>query len=286
MFKNWNKYSLGKKVKWIGLGALTLIALITFMVSWEDVPPGHQGVVYKPYNGGVDKQKVYNEGTYLLWPWNEMETFDVRQKSNEYTSEIMDKNGTDITVSVAVNYSLTKGQIANIYLDLQNYEDIVNNQSLAAVKNVVGRYNYQQVYSTQREALEKEIEDILRKELAENFMTLHYVRILDVNLPGNISTQITEKETQKERNKTAQLKEKEEEFLANALIEKARGDSALVISAQYKADAIELESAQLKGNSGYTELKKWEKWDGKGSPYGNNNVFGDKSISILKGKGN
>jgi hypothetical protein len=70
--------------------------------------------------------------------------------------------------------------------------------------------------------------------------------------------------------------------LANARIEKSRGDSALVISARYKAEAIELEAEQIAKNPQYIELKKWENWDGKGSPFGSGNVFGNSSISILK----
>ena len=29
-------------------------------------------------------------------------------------------------------------------------------------------------------------------------------------------------------------------------------------------------------------MKKWEKWNGAGSPFGTGNVFGDNAISILK----
>lgn len=271
-----------KLVTMIFGGLIGLVAIIMFFMSWKTVDPGFQGIIYKPYTGGIDKHVKYEEGTYFVAPWNSIIQYDVRQKSNKYTQEIMDKNGTAIGVSVAVNYSLAKGRIHEIHLELRNYEDIIDDKSLGAIRNVIGRYTYQEVYSSKREALEREIYIILKDELGENFMKLNYVTILDVNLPDNISRQITEKETQKERNKTAQLKEKEEEFLANARIEKARGDSSLVVSARFKANAIELESKQLKNNSDYIENKKWEKWDGTGSPYGNNNVFGDKSISILK----
>ena len=89
------------------------------------------------------------------------------------------------------------------------------------------------------------------------------------------------KETQKQRNLTAKEKQKEEEYLANARIEKARGDSSLIVSAKFKAEAIQLEASQISKNPQYIELKKWEKWDGKGSPYGNSNVFGS-GVSILK----
>jgi len=130
--------------------------------------------------------------------------------------------------------------------------------------------------------LEGEIEDILKKDFENNFLNLNYIEIADVNLPENIASQIELKETQKQRNLTAKEKQKEEEYLANAKIEKARGDSSLIVSAIFRAEAIRLEAEQIARNPQYIELKKWEKWDGIGSPYGSNNVFGDKAISILK----
>ena len=69
--------------------------------------------------------------------------------------------------------------------------------------------------------------------------------------------------------------------MANARIEKARGDSSLIVSAKFKAEAIQLEASQISKNPAYIELKKWEKWDGVGSPYGEGNVFGS-GVSILK----
>lgn len=102
-----------------------------------------------------------------------------------------------------------------------------------------------------------------------------------MNLPPNIAQEITNKETQKQRNLTAKEKQKEQEYLANARIEKARGDSSLIVSAKFKAEAIALEATQIAKNPQYIELKKWEKWDGVGSPYGESNVFGS-GVSILK----
>jgi len=55
----------------------------------------------------------------------------------------------------------------------------------------------------------------------------------------------------------------------------------LVVSARFKAEAIQLEAEQIGKNPQYIELKKWEKWDGVGSPYGEGNVFGS-GVSILK----
>lgn len=275
----------GKKIRrYVIIGVIGLIAVVLFFMSWKDIDPGEQGFIYRPYGGGVDKNKTYDEGTKFIAPWNEMITYNIRQQSKNYTSEVMDINGTDITVKVAVNYSATSGKTAQLHLKHgPDYITFIDDKAKGAIKDVIGRYTYEQVYSSKREALEGEIEAILKGDFEGNYITLHYVEIADVNLPGNIAQEITNKETQKQRNLTAKEKQKEQEYLANARIEKARGDSSLVISARFKAEAIQLEASQISKNPQYIELKKWEKWDGAGSPYGEGNVFG-QGVSVLKSR--
>jgi regulator of protease activity HflC (stomatin/prohibitin superfamily) len=272
-----------KKIgKYVAMGVVGLVLVVLFFMSWTDVNPGEEGFVYAPYGGGVDKERSYNEGTIFIAPWNEMITYNTRQQSKNYTSEVMDINGTDINVEVAVNYAAASGRTAELHLKHgPGYISFIDDKAKGAIKDVIGRYTYEQVYSSKREALEGEIESILQNDFSGNFIKLHYVEIADVNLPPNIAQEITNKETQKQRNLTAKEKQKEQEYLANALIEKSRGDSSLIVSAKYKAEAISLEAAQISKNPQYIELKKWEKWDGVGSPYGESNVFGS-GVSILK----
>ena len=195
----------------------------------------------------------------------------------------MDKNGTDITVEIAVNYSVMKGKSADLHLKWGvGYGTFIDDKPQGAIKNVIGKYTYEEVYSTKRNALEGEIIEILKSEFTANFLDLSYVEIKDVDLPTNIANEIINKETQKQTNLTAKEMQKEQEYLANAKIAEARGDSAMVISARFKAEAIQLEAEQIGKNPQYIELKKWEKWDGVGSPYGNGNVFGDAALTIMK----
>ncbi|MDC0099644.1 MAG: prohibitin family protein [Crocinitomicaceae bacterium] len=268
--------------RYIAIGVLVVILLVGFIMSWKTVDPGYEGFVNKPYNGGVDASTTYKEGTHFIAPWNEMITYTVLQQSKTYTSTVMDKNGTDITVEVAINFSIQKGNTPTLHLKIgENYIQIIDDKSQGAIKNVIGKYTYEEVYSTKRNVLEGEIRDILIEKFNKNYVNLEYVEIKDVDLPADIAKQIVLKETQKQRNKTAKEKQQEEEFLANARIEKSRGDSSLIVSARYKAEAIKLEAEQIGKNPQYIELKKWESWDGKGSPYGTGNVFGS-GVSILK----
>jgi len=280
-----NYYQMPKIKLWYVLaGILGIIFIIAFFASWQDVDPGEEGFIYRPYAGGVDTTNTYKEGTKFIAPWNEMITYNILVQSRNYESQVMDKNGTDIGVVISVNYHAIKGKTPRLHLTHGTgyAESFIDKKAKGAIKDVIGRYTYVEVYSTKREVLEQEIESILEQDFKGNYVSLDFVEIADINLPQNIANEITNKETQKQRNQTAKEKQKEEEYLANAKIEKARGDSALVVSAKFKAEAIQLEAEQISKNPQYIELKKWEKWDGSGSPYGTGNVFGGGSVSILK----
>lgn len=273
-----------KKIgKYVVIGVTSLILVVVFLMSWQDVDPGEEGFVYRPYGQGVDTHVSYNEGTQFIAPWNEMITYNVLQQSKNYQSTVMDKNGTDITVEIAVNYSVQRGNSAKLHLQWgKGYVTFIDDKAQGAIKDVIGQFTYEEVYSTKRNALEAEIVDKLTEEFNKNHLTLEYIEIKDVDLPANIAQEIVNKETQKQRNLTAKETQKEQEYLANARIEKARGDSSLVVSARFKAEAIQLEASQIAKNPAYIELKKWEKWDGIGSPYGESNVFG-AGVQVLKG---
>jgi regulator of protease activity HflC (stomatin/prohibitin superfamily) len=249
----------------IALGVILLIAFILFLMSWTDVNPGEQGFIYRPYGGGVEKDKIYNEGTIFIAPWNEMITYNVRQQSRSYESQVMDINGTEIGLVVAVNYHAEKGKIASLHLlhgELYA-ESFVDKKVKGAIKDVVGRYTYEEVYSSKREALEVEIETIIEKDFDGNYIVLDFVEIADVNLPANIATEITVKETQKQKNKTSELKKIEEKNLADAKIETARGDSAkAIINAMSETEAIKIKTEQLRKSPQYIEYMKAKKWNG------------------------
>ena len=259
---NPNAKNLGRL---IALGVLVVSLFIVFLMSWTDVNPGEQGFIYRPYGGGVEKDKTYNEGTIFIAPWNEMITYNVRQQSRSYESQVMDINGTEIGLVVAVNYHAEKGKIASLHLlhgELYA-ESFVDKKVKGAIKDVVGRYTYEEVYSSKREALEVEIETILEKDFKGNYIALDFVEIADVNLPGNIATEITVKETQKQKNKTSELKKIEEKNLADAKIETARGDSAkAIINAMSETEAIKIKTEQLRKSPQYIEYLKAKKWDG------------------------
>lgn len=273
--------NLLKRILLVGVPSFFLLILI--LTSWKDVDQGYEGFVYRPYSNGIDSTFTYKEGTYFVAPWNDMVTYNVRNVSTRYKSSVMDKNGTEITVMVSVNHSPTKGKTPLLHLrhGPGYVESFIDEKVKGAIKDVIGRYTYEEVYSTKREILEDEIESIINKDFITNFLDLNFVEIADVDLPTKISNEIIEKEKQKQVNFKTELKKIEEKNLADARIAKSKGDTSLVISANYKAEAIKKEAEQLNRNPNYIEYIKWKGYqDGKGSPYGSNNVFGSGTMVV------
>lgn len=264
--------------------AFVLIGGVMIYMSFQDVEPGEEGFIYRPYTGGIDKTISYSEGTYLIAPWNEMITYNTLQHSKQYSSKVMERNGMEIGIDIIVNFNPTKGKCSELHLKHGiNYETTYLDAKVKGViRDVIGRFTYSDIYKEKRDSLEFLMSQKFQDDFPENYLTFNFCEITDVDLPENVKTAITEKETQKQQNQRAEQLKIYEKELADARIEKSRGDSALVVSARFKAEAIQLEAEQISKNPQYIELKKWEAWDGTGSPYGSGNVFGDNAISILK----
>ena len=96
------------------IGGLGIILVIIFFMSWTDINPGEEGFIYRPYGGGIDQDRSYSEGTYLIAPWNEMITYNTLQQSRQYTSKVMEKNGMEIGIDVTINYNPMKGATSKI----------------------------------------------------------------------------------------------------------------------------------------------------------------------------
>ena len=275
--------NLLKTVLYGGIGG---ILLIIFFMSWTDVDPGEEGFVYRPYTGGIDTNKVYNEGTYFILPWNNIITYNILQQSRNYSSKVMEKNGMEIGIDVTINYNPMKGNTSKLHLmHNKGYEtSFIDAKVKGVIKDVIGRYTYEEIYSTKREALETEMDNMFEAEFPDNYITYNFCEIADVDLPENVKVAITEKETQKQRNQKAKELEEEQKYLANAEIKKAEGEkTAAILRAQGRAEEIRLVQQQLTRSPNYIELVKWKGYaDGKGSPFGENNVFG-AGTSVIKG---
>ena len=134
-------------LKAITIGIIGLFFVSILFMSWEDVEPGEEGFLFSPYGDGVIHNNSYNEGTYFVAPWKEIITYNILQQSKTYQSTVMDVNGTDIAVEVAINFSARKGKTSRLHLKHGiGYIQFIDDKVKGAIKDVIGKYNYQKCY--------------------------------------------------------------------------------------------------------------------------------------------
>ena len=148
----------------------------------------------------ADQENVYSEGTVFIAPWNEMITYNILQQSRNYSSKVMEKNGMEIGIDVTINYNPMQNNCSKLHLKHgKAFENsFIDAKVRGVIKDVIGRYTYEEIYSTKREALETEMDTIFQAEFPANFISYNFCEIADVNLPENVKLAITEKETQKQ----------------------------------------------------------------------------------------
>lgn len=268
------------------VGVLAII-LITLGTSFEPVPAGHEGFKFVQYGltKGIDQNEAYSEGRHFIWPWNDLLVMSIQEKSRMYNQQVLDKNGLEVKIACSVNYHLRKGEGGWMYSEKgTSWEDnIVNTTAMGAIKDVAGKYDAEELYSTKRDVMEVEIKELIEDRLNKYRVNVTFIEIADVDLPDIIRSAIEGKQEQDQKNQLAQKKELEQTYLANAKIETARGDSAsTVIKAAGRAQAYKLETREL--NNLILRKLSIEAWEKGGSQVPTYVGDGSKPIPFLGGK--
>jgi len=283
---------MNKKIKipsFLGIGAIILliVVMIIGIKSFNTVGSGERAAVFYKWGSGVDTTRVLSEGTHMIAPWNDLIVYDVRQKKEDLDLSVLDKKGLTVNIAVTVQYHPLPTKIGLIDINLgRDYKDVVViPESKSAIREVIGKYTAEELYSTKRAELQSDCEKLISLTFMKNNIVLDAINIKDVDLPKKISDAILLKQEQDQKNLTAQKLQQEAIYKANAKKEDAKGDSiAIVTVASAEAQAIKLKQEQLKKSPQYVELMKVEAFketDGK-SWYGENNIFGGET-TVVKG---
>ena len=271
----------------IGLVLIAIIAIVVISKSIETISPGERGAMFYKWGSGVDTTNVLGEGVQIIAPWNDLIVYDVKQKKEDMQLSVLDKKGLTVKIDFTVLYHPKPNKIGVIHKNIgRDYNDIIiRPESRSVVRQVIGKYTAEELYSTKRGELQADCESIIEKTLTKYNLILDGIKIRDVDLPIKITTAIEAKQEQEQINLKAQLKEEEENFLADAKIAQAKGNKqAKVLEAEGEAEAIRLKQKELAKSPQYTNYIKWKNYSEKGkSPYGENNIYGSNAASIIKG---
>ena len=236
--KNPLPFKQGKLIRYLVMGflAIMLFSILT-NTTFITIDPGHKGVKFKRFQGGIDKDRIYDQGFHVVMPWNDMIVYDVRIQESFETMDVLSKNGLSISVELSYRYKASSEKIGYLHDGIgTNYaEAIIKPEIRSATRQVIGEYFPEELYSTKRQAIQDDIFEQTKKSVTPKFIEIDAILIRSVQLPDKLKAAIENK-----------LEEEQQSLQYKYRLEKERKEAErVIIEAQAKSDANRILNASL-----------------------------------------
>ena len=220
-----------KKIKsvFVVIGIAVVLVIMFSAMVFITLQPGEKGIIFRKFSDGLDKKNIYNAGFHIIAPWNEMFVYDVREQKVDETMDVLDKNGLSIHVDVSVRFYPLYDKIGELHEKFgTTYKDqLVKPEVRSTVRQVMGRFSAEEIYSTKRKEVEaaiiQETEAVLK--LPQNNIHMTALLIRSINLPDKIKHAIESKLKQEQEAKAYQYKLEKEKSEAERKKIAAEGEA-------------------------------------------------------------
>lgn len=222
----------------------TIVILVLLLIFGSKmfyiVRPGERGIVFKQISGKFDKENVRSTGLNVIAPWNKFYKYNVKEQQREETMDVLDKNGLSVSVDITVRFNPLYDRIGYLHevFGVEYINTLIIPEVRSSVRQVMGRYTAEEIYSTKRNEVEGTIIEETANVLRDNNIDMRALLIRSINLPQDIKAAIELKLT------------REQEALAMTYVnerEKLEADRKL-IEAQGIANYNRTVSASLTSN--------------------------------------
>ena len=215
------------------LPIIIVVLIVVFVVIalsssiFYTVDAGERAVVFYRFNG-LDKENVLSPGFGIKAPWNNLHVYEVREKSIEEKMDVLDKNGLSINVDVTLRFHPTYSKVGYLHENFgQTYiQTLVIPEVRSAVRQVMGRYTAEEIYSTKRAEVESMIKKETETTLKENNCEMRALLIRSINLPEQIRLAIENKLKQQQEALAYQFRLEKETSEAERKRIAAEGEAA------------------------------------------------------------
>jgi regulator of protease activity HflC (stomatin/prohibitin superfamily) len=217
-----------RRLPLIIIGIIAFIVFISVSSSlFYTVESNERAVIFYPFGKGLDIDNIIDQGTHMKAPWNRVFTYKVNEMSSDEKMDILDKNGLSISVDVTVRYFPIPEKIGFVHKKFtQSYVDVLVIPELrSTVRQVMGRYTAEEIYSTKRAEVEGAIKNETMQTLNLNYVTATAVLIRSIVLPEQIKGAIENKLQQEQEALAYQFRLEKEKSEAERKRIAAEGES-------------------------------------------------------------
>lgn len=164
------------------------------------VDSGHAGIVFETLGKGTSRE-VKGEGMHVIPIWNSIIAYDLRVHELKETLSVLSSNGLSLRVDASVRFRPKPDQLFELQTQIgPRYAEILIAPIVRSeARKVFGRYQPEEIYSTRREEIEKQIFDEVQKALSGRPVIVEAVLVRDVELPDAIKGAISDKLAEEQR---------------------------------------------------------------------------------------
>lgn len=174
-------------------------AVAASLAACATIPSGRTGVEWSLTNGTMDRS--LDEGFHFVSPFSKIYQVDLREQQRDVDLNVLADNGLDIQLKTSILYQPVAGQASELIKGIgpQYYETVIGPQVRSSARRVVGRYSPEEIYSTKREQIEREIREDLDSKLTGSHLRVNSILIREVHLPPVVQEAIQAKLREEQR---------------------------------------------------------------------------------------
>lgn len=203
-----------------------LLVIIAGGCMTTSIGSGESAVKYSIF-GGTDLSKLYGEGLQIHAPWVNLVRYDVRVQEQLEDIDALSSNGLSIGMDASIRWRPVSTELANIHVTYgQDYfRKLVQPELRSAVRQIVGQYTPEELYSSRRQELQEAIFTRVRDAVSSQNITVDAVLIRNISLPDQIRTAIENKLKEEQEAERYEFTLRKEELEAQRKEIEARGQA-------------------------------------------------------------
>lgn len=191
-----NYQNLSRAASRVGvIAAIVVVFMLVFggLMS-TNIRSGESAVRYSVF-GGTDLDKIYGEGLQIYPPWVNLIRYDVRIQESLEPLTALTSNGLQIVMDVSIRWRPERSTLPLLHTTYGRdyFEKLVQPELRSAVRETVGQYTPEQLYSTKRTELQTQIFEFVRDKAATEGVIIEAILLRDVTLPDQIKNAIENK---------------------------------------------------------------------------------------------
>lgn len=154
-----------------------------------------EGAVKFSFFGGTDHSAHYSEGVQFHPPWVTLTRYNLKIQERLEVTEALSANGLSIGMDVSIRWRPIPEELSELHTTYGNtyYTSLIQPELRSALREVVGQFVPEELYSTRRTEVEEEIHNSVNQSLEGRHVFVDAVLIRDIRLPDQIRVAIESK---------------------------------------------------------------------------------------------